>query len=193
MSKIKKLITILFIFSILLTLSGCIQLGGGNEELDIVWKDYSNDYYGIKYPGEWFAKEDFSSPYMRAMLSAKEFTNNMSSYTDWDQGLEISYALKQIFSSKEEFYNHYENMVKDAPTEVTVKSHGRTMINNDPAYKLVYTVEAIPDSLVDETTNFIAVFIYREGKKCDLSYFAKPTLYNEALANKMIDSIQFFK
>jgi hypothetical protein len=189
----KKILFTSLILSLVFVLTGCFG-SGGNGDND-VWKSYSNNHYGIKYPKEWkksseMIEEGEIDIYFAAGSLFPDF--NPSDFKPYLIIDETSYSEPFTNENLDGLRNYILSLYSDA---VEVESE---QINFNGQYAYEFILSGPIDPYLEENSSFnskVKIISFAEGNcRYELIYYAMPDNYDSYLgiANEMINSIEIF-
>lgn len=181
MKKTSLILTLI----LLLILTGCKVNSNNDSNEDVVWKSYTNRYYGIKYPEEW--EVDDYDDYIYFDLDG----NPSNYYAILRIEFDIEESTYHPPIDSEEDFDLFIQSIEDkiASTDDTINENKDITIDGHKAHRF----ETADNIEKDEKE--IIVYIYQKPRQLvKINYYAKNGLYDdyEGIVNEMIDSFEIF-
>ncbi|AZR72548.1 hypothetical protein BBF96_03605 [Anoxybacter fermentans] len=171
--NIKLLLNILVLSFLVILVLFYSNLGEASSKL--VWKEYSNQYFKIKYPAEWNKAEAGNRVGFAPINGSIYF------------GFDIDVVTTEDVSSFEKFQNRFKNQIKKLHSSASEIEVEEISIDGQPAYKILatnslYQIKGFIISVYKNKTAFDLTFTGTEEE-----YFNYYNVFEE-----MINSIKFY-
>ncbi|MCG8515506.1 MAG: hypothetical protein MI740_15305 [Halanaerobiales bacterium] len=173
-------------------LTGCEQDKKGDQ---IVWKEYATEYYSLKYPAGWnIFNEDECASFSNVFFTPKEVAKTT------EEILEVFFGVTFVIEKGPEFpeEDFYAEMLikveeRERDPESKVISHGKTIIDGKPAYRIESQI--IPDPAIESSfeAKLVEISLYNIYNIAELYFLAKTDQYdtNIGIANEMFKSFKW--